>query len=453
MKSIKYAWPRLLNVFMIGVLSLGSVTAFAPFLTTPVSAQTVPLVGDMMTPNAPELTSPSDGASYTPKNLPVTQTWTDEGERYIYEEYTENPTTGSPAPSKTETLTQNSRTIPAQTPEGTYWWRVKVEATLLSNESAWSSVRSFSVDDTAPTIVHDLPETVGRQIKISQRIDDAHPKEGSLTITKQDTGQQYVSPVKQVGEEAVDQVSYLLETQSDLFGDGQYLATFTARDTAGNEAVPVEVPFILDTIAPLVTIGESYEATAGGVVTIGGTVSEATRSMNVTIESIGYPVIVENGVWSADIDTTGFPAGRYDINVTAVDFAGNLGAATSTLAIGVVLGGEVVEPVTPGEELPMVPQIDLIPPLIAGMPIITAPSMTKVEQPDPEDATAEEDDPPGEYEAATSSLATFAQAADTDATDGSFWGLDWYWWLLIVGGGVSGVGWLTAIVRRSDPRA
>lgn len=143
--------------------------------------------------------------------------------------------------------------------------QVKVSSTdKAGNKGGYSF--TFTVDNTAPTSSTDLPATLSGTVSITQTIVDQHPKSGKLRIWKLDEdGNQVNAQFFASTEVAVDangKVVYELDTLADLYGDGDYIAKFTAWDLVGNAGV-LEVPFTVDnTPAPVVPGG------FGGGVTI-----------------------------------------------------------------------------------------------------------------------------------------------------------------------------------------
>lgn len=445
MKSVRSA--RLVILMVVAIFFVNFLSAALPW----VGGTTVGATDH----GAPILVSPENGVSYRSEELPKDQVWTGVpgAISYTYESYSAHPDSGTATVVDTAVIpVLTSRTIPPSTPEGDYWWRVK--ATTVEGETPWSEVRLFSVDDTLPTSASDLPALVGRTATILQTVTDAHPKEGRLSFWKlhadgtQDNSWWFETPIYSVDE--AGQISYSINTQATLRGDGEYVAKFNAWDKAGNASV-TEQRFELDTTAPTIVIDPIAETASGSAVTIGGTVSEQVGQVFVTVDSVDYLATLLDGAWTVTFETDDLVAGEYDVRVTAMDLAGNLGSAESTLIIGEVQGdtdtGTDTGTDVVGTDLPQLPPITTKQLIAATTPIITNPAATvrrvPTEPPDIPETTEEV-----ALDQDVSSLSTVAAAMNDDATDGNFWGVAWYWWLLIVGGGAAAVGWLIALIRR-----
>lgn len=63
------------------------------------------------------------------------------------------------------------------------------------------------------------------------------------------------------------------------------------------------------------------------------------------------------------------------------------------------------------------------------------------------DNSEETETTPSEEVEGSSTESTLAQAVDADNTDGTAMGLAWYWWLLIIAGGATGLWWVIAALR------
>lgn len=140
------------------------------------------------------------------------------------------------------------------TPDNTYYWQVRAVATD-GTKGPWSVISKVTVDNVGPTSSNDLAGLVRGTLQIKQTItDNVQPASGKLRIWKldqngnQDNSKFYAS-ANVVAADANGVVAYELNTMTQLHGDGNYVAKFTSRDTAGNETVQ-EKRFIVDNTAP-----------------------------------------------------------------------------------------------------------------------------------------------------------------------------------------------------------
>jgi len=143
------------------------------------------------------------------------------------------------------------------------------------------------------------------------------------------------------------------------------------------------------------------------------------------------------------VDTTG----RYEYTITATDPAGNLSVQTlifnyaAPAAAPVTNEGEVLS-ATDGEEQPQTVTNPAATPQIVGptgFASILGTSTNNQDDTDDTNGTAEVE--------GLETANTLAAAVDADNTDGNALGLAWYWWLLIIAGGATGLWWLIAALR------
>lgn len=217
-----------------------------------------------------------------------------------------------------------------------------------------------------------------------------------------------------------------------LYQSGSYVIELVAEDAAGNSSSDsITVTLEGD---PQVAIDSSTSATATPTVT--GTIDDDDATLELTVDG-GAPIAIVNngsGTWSYT-----FPAltgGTYALEINATDLAGNTSTANASLVVSIPVAPTVVQ------------GTDTTPtPLAVVTPTIATPPAAAVLG----DTTA---DPAAQSgEADVEGVATVAQAADTDTTDGSLFGLAWYWWVLIVAAAAGLLAWLIAALRRRNQEA
>lgn len=142
-------------------------------------------------------------------------------------------------------------------PQATYVWRVRA-LDSDGNAGTWSAYSTVTVDTTAPTSTNDLAGLVNGSVSIKQTLsDNFKPASGKLRIWKldqngnQDNSKFYASA--QINVDTNNQITYSLNTVTQLFGDGVYVAKFTSTDAAGNASVQQQ-NFTVDNTAPAVPV-------------------------------------------------------------------------------------------------------------------------------------------------------------------------------------------------------
>lgn len=213
---------------------------------------------DKTSPVAPVLKTASpyiaNGATKTLEWFPSTS-----GD-IAYYEYAEYNGTAPLSPTTTPSwLKQVSGTTTTDTAWGsdvTIYWRVRA-VDFAGNKSAWSETRQIITDRTAPTGTADLPQLVRGSINITQTVNDTNPASGKLRIWKLDSGGNLDNTkffaIGNLPVNGSNQVSYFLNSLSNLYGDGNYVAKFTSTDIAGNATV-LQINFTVDNTGPTITV-------------------------------------------------------------------------------------------------------------------------------------------------------------------------------------------------------
>jgi len=119
--------------------------------------------------------------------------------------------------------------------------------------------------------------------------------------------------------------------------DGVYTIRVVITDLAGNSVTDTNKTVIVDTKAPIVTVNPLITNDTSPQLT--GTVDDATAIVNVTVNGTTYTATVSTttnsyGIydWTADV-TDPLGDGTYEVSVTAIDQAGNVGNNATQLII------------------------------------------------------------------------------------------------------------------------
>ncbi|MFZ2126238.1 MAG: Ig-like domain-containing protein [Candidatus Microsaccharimonas sp.] len=194
---------------------------------------------------------------------------------------------------------------------------------------------------------------------------------------------------------------------------GNYTIKLVAKDAANNEGSK-EVTVTVDNTSPALAVNSG--TTSGNTANITGT-AEVGAALSVTFNGTTSSVANINGTWT--FAAANLPNGTYPFSITATDAAGNSTQATTSVTVAVAPAG--------GQ------QTTIAPPIIGPAAIAETQGVQGVT----DDNTGVE------------GISNFA-AVDTDATDGSIFGLAWYWWLLILAALTAIISWIVAAIRRRN---
>ncbi|MEC4983931.1 MAG: Ig-like domain-containing protein, partial [Oscillatoria sp. PMC 1076.18] len=120
---------------------------------------------------------------------------------------------------------------------------------------------------------------------------------------------------------------------------GSYDIQVTAIDEAGNTTVndPIENELVIDLTPPTVTV--DFLTTLDSTPQLTGTIDDPNATVIVTINGVDYEAINNgDGTWTLPDDTIEIPldADTFDVEVTAIDEAGNVGEDDTTDELTVV---------------------------------------------------------------------------------------------------------------------
>jgi hypothetical protein len=368
------------------------------------------------------------------KTLSWTTSASSDVDHYEYAEYyNTSPATSSTTPDWLKIVNGTSTTDTAWQSNVSIYWRVRA-VDHAGNKSAWSDIGQIISDVNAPNSTNNLPSIFHGTVDVNQIItDNIAPASGKLRIWKLDSnGVQDNTKFFAIGDVAVDgnnSVTYKLDTLANLYGDGKYVAKFTATDKAGNQSV-VQQNFIVDNTAPTLT-------------TLGYIGTNTTPTIKGTTTSSTDIVTVDGN--TATVDSSANNAGTYDwsyilplqsigahsFSVVSIDLVGN---ATSPATVGVTIESTPALLTTPTATT----QNTVTPQAVdntVGAPAVLG-ATTDTTQTPAADALGTPD-----VKGASTQLAT------TVTPSSSSTGLAWYWWVLIVAGVASFGWWLIARLR------
>jgi len=406
---------------------------------------------DSVSPVAPTLTSPSNGAIVN--GLSVTQSWStsdSDVDYYVYESYNDAAATSLRwseqfnATSKTATNVANAE----------YWWRVKA-VDYAGNESAWSDVWKLTIDNDDPIATIETPadtDVLSGTVDIRGSVGDANLLRYYFVI--KDSSDTVVFDKTVNTSEFNDESLYSWDTTA--VADGEYTIFIAARDKADNkdgnqntDGVSTDkITVTVDNTAPEVTIVTPVEAVAGDTVTFEGTIVGDYDIITFTLNGVDYTPVVVGENWTVDVDTTGFTPDDYTGTIVAKDAAGNTSVsdATTTVAFTVNPEPEVLGDNTEGTNVPGTDNPPNTTPQSTGpsTPTITGPVNDNEVLGETSDSEASRN---GETDVKGTNSFGQAVTPDSDQNQGTFAGLAWYWWLLIIAAVATLIGLITRGVR------
>ena len=206
------------------------------------------------------------------------------------------------------------------------------------------------------------------------------------------------------------------------------------------------VPPAPETTPPSVSVSNS---TASTTVTpqISGTAGDSAVKVYLTING-GDPIEenVVNGLWVHTFSSQ-LPAGEYTISVVAEDAAGKRTVQPATAVLTVTApqplntnngNTPIVEPEAPVTP-PVVETQESFETFAAAVPSFTSPTTNSAITQNANEAVEG---------ATTKNVAVGAGDVNSEANKGSFLGMSWYWWLLIIAGVATIIWWIGAASRK-----
>lgn len=401
---------------------------------------------DLTAPTIPSIIMPSSEQYF--KTTPITNSWTASTDangiekyqvEYIYDDG--HTFSGGPYRDVNGSTTSRSHT-PALSEQGGVTIRVRA-VDNAGNVSGWSAPVHYYYDATNPSSTDDLGAVLSGTSTITQHIsDNIAAKSGKLRIWKLTLGIPDNSKFFAIGDVNVDangDVAYSLNTNTNLFGDGQYIAKFTATDKAGN-AIVTQKYFTVDNTAPVVSINQVTGASSQP--TLSGTVDDPTANVIVEINGAYHPAVNNgDGTWNYAL-TSPLPNGSYAVSVVATDVLGNEslpvvlnlviaagqaesnGGTQTTTPTAAVLGASTVTTQNAQDE--------------AANDVATTAQVLAAETGQSNDADSD-------------NIAKSTVKEDDSTETGNILGLRWYWWLLSIVV-IAGLWWIIAARRRNDEK-
>ena len=325
---------------------------------------------------------------------------------------------------------------------------------------ATEQTRSITVDNTKPVLSTPIAngQTFTNSVDVTLNADEAHPKIYNIRVL--DSSNTVVTGLYDAN---ANSNTATLNWNTRTVNNGTYTIQFSARDAVGNSAVTIfrTVTINNDYDAPVVTIDGLNNASGTptindttGTPTITGTIDDPNANVFVTIDSTDYPATNNgNGSWIYKVATP-LSNGSHTFAVYALDQSNNqYTTQMATLAVaktssnngGAVgnQGGSTTDPSNSNTPVtaPVTPSLTAAPnggfPLAVGTQQVLGDSTSNTTNTNPTGAA----DVKG-----TSTQKTLASALP-DSSNGSVWGLAWYWWLLILAAIATIIWWIIAAVR------
>jgi parallel beta-helix repeat protein len=402
----------------------------------------VEFVYDTVGPVAPTLTTPD---WYVTSGFAKTLSWAAPADNdvayYEYAEYNNTPPTSDvtiPSWMKVIAAPNTTTTDTAWQSNVTIYWRVRAVDTA-GNKGAWSETRTIVSDYVDPTASVGTATVNGDQLSVSASASDDLSGVQSISIGLYDLSGNKIGDISNQTftdhelNKTVDVVGFDLD-DLPLNQNGTFEIRVSARDWANNESnvATTEISVFVDRDSPEVTI--SSISTTDTTPLLSGTVDDADPNTTVVVSIDGEEFTATNngdGTWSYQV-LTPLTLGTYVISVIAEDSRVNVSSVDSgTLTIFAPVLSTTDEPVVDETSTDAQPQDTST----ANLPLAFGPAANFAVLGTTTDVPAgDTEDTDQDVQGATTDD-IIAQALDaTNNTDGSVFGLAWYWWLAIIGG-------------------
>lgn len=215
--------------------------------------------------------------------------------------------------------------LPAQTPDGSYGLRVRIEGYLV-----WTSRINGSASESGAVVVDNQPPKFGEFVpQPGEVVGNAHP---TIAARVDDA----VRASLTVNGAVIPSTAFELEggvlryLPSSPLPQGKNTVALTAADRAGNTGTSPPWEFTVDTVPPSVTVvAPAPEAVVDNpTARIAARISDASRiayAFKVAGQDVTARTTV-NGEEVSYVPAPPLPSGRVTVEVTATDAAGNRGA-------------------------------------------------------------------------------------------------------------------------------
>ncbi len=212
---------------------------------------------------------------------------------------------------------------------------------------------STASDHTPPTITFASPSvgsaTSSSNITITGRVLDNLSGVQSLQAQIDD------GAFAPVSFDAQGHFSLTTTFATDGTADGAHVLGFQATDFAGNSSALQDLPFTLDTLAPIITVSEPSD---GDSLTAGAQLTGTADATGSTLVALSYaidggtvmPMIFDpsTGAFDETLDLSKLGAGSYTLVVSAKDAAGNTAETTIGFSMSAAIP-LIVSSFTPAE--------------------------------------------------------------------------------------------------------
>ena len=205
-------------------------------------------------------------------------------------------------------------------------------ADAAGNVGQDSTDSELTIDTTSPVVMVDFLVTNDTTPALTGTVDDA-----DATVSVTVDGQTLAATNNQNG------TWVLADNALAALADGVYDVSVSATDLIGNVGTDSTIDeLVIDTVVPIVSVNSLL--TNDTTPELNGAVDESSATVTVTVG--GQTVSAVNngdGTWTvADDVLTSLAEGVYDVQVTAVDLAGNIGVDSTTDELEIDLGALVV---------------------------------------------------------------------------------------------------------------
>lgn len=341
-------------------------------------------------------------------------------------------------------------------PNGTWYWQVRA-IDAAGNVSAWSSIWNMTIvpDTTGPAVQITSPAASGYVkgiVTVSGTVTDSHPDHYYLVI-KDSTGKVVAGPGTVNKAQVQD-----WQWDTTKLADGTYTIDLEARDALGNkgaqstQTLKATVDNTIPTAAIKLTSTPTPSASTDMI--FSGKVTTSTvanlKQLELFIDGTNKGDITANvqpdGTWSYTL-VGGLDKGDHKIAVVATDVAGNTSTETTDSFVTVTVSGYVA----PSDDGKGAFDSSLAPKPISQTVIPTQPaaiviaSATPVRSSSTTGGTVNSAAPTQTNPSSDSSVlgaesskspatlsASTAQPITPSANGWTFFGIAWYWWLLLL---------------------
>lgn len=301
---------------------------------------------DRTAPSAPVLSATGLVSGDHTRNSSVNLNWTKPDGTVKFEYLYWNDIDGNQwkvsTPWKT-TLTGQSRNGAFTEGQGTHYMQV-IAIDAVGNRSEPSNTFEVTYDITAPSLAKILSPSNGSLFATANNLeielegkDAAGLKRFDVTIWEKGDDRSNGETMKYSwggnvpASEATDYSTFIMLPSNLNLDDGEYTIYFTATDLAGNSKDSANVDFTIDSVNPTVSATMSSPAlTVGDSVTVTVTADDASGINNVEYKIMNLDgttaagwFTIDNGVPTDAPAISGLAAGNYILRARAFDNAGN----------------------------------------------------------------------------------------------------------------------------------